>query len=353
MPGTPIGMNLPSNAEPSDILWHPRLNELFVVSDNGWVFRMSTEGSVTQSWFLGGDLEGVCVAQPESNFIYVAIEVPYRIYEFDFEHGIVTRIFDLGAWIQTPANQGIEALTYIPASGTGAPGRFLVGLQFDGSIHEFNLPISSPSTQVIPLGVWTPVPGRTDLAAMAYEPGSNVLYLVYDYADLLRAVRPNGDFINEWVLPGEEQEGIALEIRSCSLFVAEDTGPVWRFSDFPAMDSDIDGVPDCMDRCPDTPPRSAVNASGCSCLQLDEDYDGVDDCDDWCDDTPWPETADWRGCSCSQRDTDGDGVNDCADACPETRPNTHVDGHGCPIPVRPTSDVDQSLPIVEGHDFSD
>ncbi len=370
LPGTPIGMNLPANAEPSDIVWHPRLNELFLVSDNGWLFRMTADGAIVRSWFVGGDLEGLCVARPEKDLIYLAVEVPYRIHEFDFERGIVTRTFDLSPWIQTPSNQGIEALTYIPDSESGAPGRFLVGVQFDGSIHEFDLSIDSTSTHVTQLAAWTPVPGRTDLAAMSYDAGSNLLYLVYDYADLLRAIRPNGDLVNEWQLPGEEQEGIALNPMNCDLFIAEDTGPVWRFADFPASDLDMDRVPDCRDRCPDTPPRSAVDANGCACVQQDDDNDGVDNCTDWCDGTPWPETPDWRGCSCSQWDSDGDGVNNCADACahtpwpeppdasgcscsqrdgdgdgvddcrdecPSSTPGTRVDFVGCPLSAHPTA----------------
>jgi len=343
VPGTPIGMNLPADVEPSDIIFHPRLHQLFVVSDNGWLYQMSPDGSVIENWFIGGDLEGLCVANPEKNTIYVAVEVPYRIYEFDFEQGEVTRTFDLSPWIQTPWNLGIEALTYIPGSapGAGGVGRFLVGLQLDGSIHEFRLPLGSTTDEISFLGTWTPVPGRVDLAAMAYDRGTDILYLVYDDANLLRAIRPNGAFVNEWQLPGEEQEGIALDSANCDLYIAQDTGQVLRYSNFPASDSDMDNVPDCRDLCPNSPPRSAVNADGCACVELDDDHDGVDDCDDWCDGTPTSEAADWRGCSCSQIDSDGDGVNNCRDQCPDTRPNTPVDRRGCPLNDHPVGDVDQ------------
>jgi OOP family OmpA-OmpF porin len=62
-------------------------------------------------------------------------------------------------------------------------------------------------------------------------------------------------------------------------------------------DTDNDGVPDSIDRCPDTPLNSPVDQYGC------------------------------------ELDSDGDGVVDRLDECPDTPPNTEVDNVGCPIPV--------------------
>ena len=63
-------------------------------------------------------------------------------------------------------------------------------------------------------------------------------------------------------------------------------------------DSDRDGVPDTLDRCPGTPPATQVD--------------------------PY-------GCAIAVTDTDGDGVPDARDRCPNTRAGLQVDANGCAI----------------------
>jgi OOP family OmpA-OmpF porin len=58
-------------------------------------------------------------------------------------------------------------------------------------------------------------------------------------------------------------------------------------------DSDGDGVPDCRDKCPNTPKGVKVNADGCP---LDTDGDGVPDHLDECPDTPKGATVNSVGC---------------------------------------------------------
>jgi OOP family OmpA-OmpF porin len=58
-------------------------------------------------------------------------------------------------------------------------------------------------------------------------------------------------------------------------------------------DSDGDGVPDDMDKCPDTPKDVKVDADGCP---LDTDGDGVPDYMDKCPQTPPGATVDEVGC---------------------------------------------------------
>lgn len=65
------------------------------------------------------------------------------------------------------------------------------------------------------------------------------------------------------------------------------------------VDSDGDGVPDELDKCPDTPKGFKVGPDGC-CL-----------------------------------DSDGDGIRDCLDKCPDTPKGVEVDKDGCPIVVVP------------------
>jgi len=87
-------------------------------------------------------------------------------------------------------------------------------------------------------------------------------------------------------------------------------------------DQDKDGVKDNVDRCPDTPAGTRVEATGCP----DADGDGVPDSADRCANTPTGAKIDAIGCS----DADGDGVVDPQDRCPNTPAGTQVDATGCP-----------------------
>jgi OOP family OmpA-OmpF porin len=60
------------------------------------------------------------------------------------------------------------------------------------------------------------------------------------------------------------------------------------------FDSDKDGVPDSIDRCPVTTANAVVNQYGC---ELDGDRDGIADELDRCWDTPLNAVADTNGCS--------------------------------------------------------
>ena len=89
-------------------------------------------------------------------------------------------------------------------------------------------------------------------------------------------------------------------------------------------DTDLDGVPDKKDKCPNTPKGAMVDATGCP---IDTDGDGVFDGLDQCPGTPKGATVDAHGCP---TDTDGDGVFDGLDQCPDSPKGATVDAKGCP-----------------------
>lgn len=115
-------------------------------------------------------------------------------------------------------------------------------------------------------------------------------------------------------------------------------------------DSDGDGVMNSRDRCPGTPPSTAVDASGCT-RRADTDNDGVIDINDICPGTPAGAKVDVNGCSGTEpkdstavpavpspsadrasagnSDLDGDGVANAVDRCPSSRPGETVDAVGC------------------------
>jgi OmpA-OmpF porin, OOP family len=81
------------------------------------------------------------------------------------------------------------------------------------------------------------------------------------------------------------------------------------------LDADGDGVPDGLDRCPDSPPGLPVGPDGCP---LDSDGDGIPDHLDECPNTPPGAKVLPNGCA-----LEGD--------CRRPRPGEQVDANGCAI----------------------
>jgi hypothetical protein len=235
LPGVSIGVNLPASYETSGIVWHSRLQKLLLVSDGGTVSSMNADGTGVTNWSVGGDLEGITVAQPQSSFVYLGIEHPDSICEFNIATGTVTRTFSLTNWMTGPDNSGLEALAFVPDANNPEGGIFYVGLQDTGQIFQFQLSIlsSTTKTDVTHVGTIAALNNVNDISDLYYEANQGVLYAIYDSANLLRAMKPDGTLIKEWTLPGSDQEGLTL--NGSNLYVGEDYGNggnVIRYSNF-------------------------------------------------------------------------------------------------------------------------
>jgi len=225
LPGTQVG-SLAAGYETSGIAWHEGLRRVLVVSDGGIYSSMNADGSGIVDRVIPGDLEAVCVADPLSDLVYVGVEHPDGVLEVDAATGVVTRRFDLTPWMTGAANQGLEALAFVPSSGSPEGGLFYAGLQADGRIYVFELPIvtSGAGTSVRFERTITLDAGLTDLAGLSYDRDAGVLLAVFDGPDRLVAATTAGQVLRRWDLPGTEQEAVCF--HDGDLFIGEDHGGV-------------------------------------------------------------------------------------------------------------------------------
>jgi len=265
--GTEIGGNLPGGYEPSGIVWHERLGLLFLVGDGGQVSRMDENGGAVMTWSPGGDIEGIAVADPENDYIYLGIENPDSIREFDISQGELTgATWSLTTWMTGASNQGLEALTFVPNGyhpydDSDSGGLFYAGLQADGKIYVFDIDLSS-SGSVSHVHTITPFPGRADISGLHYCSGTGTLYAIFDSWNLLMEMEADGTFVAECALAGNDQEGFTLKPACPSAvttaFIAEDTGKeVWKYESFPV---DCLPTPTPTPSVPPTPTPSPTSA---------------------------------------------------------------------------------------------
>lgn len=218
----------PGNAEPSGLIQMDM--GLIVASDNGRIYVLDEQGNMINDFQPGGDIEGLTTMDPSSSIIYLGIENPDAIKEFDLSTGQLTgEEWDLTPWMSSSEdNQGLEALTY-------ADGHFYAGLQADAHIYEFELLPGGSVNFIQEFGTYY----SSDLAGLYYDETTGLLYSVYDsrnrlvVTDLLN----NNTVVERYNLPGHDQEGITLELYpSTTMYIAHDKGPgaVFSYGNFPS-----------------------------------------------------------------------------------------------------------------------
>jgi len=235
--------NLGSDYEPSGIVYHSNREQLILVGDDGDVTTLDTDGSNVNNWNPGGDIEGVTIIDPTTNYVYIGIEHPDSIKEFDLSSGAFTgKQWTLTAWMTGDNNRGLEALTFVPNrthsyNNSSSGGLFYAGLQQDGKIYVFDVDTTT-SESVAYVDTITVNPSRTDISGLDYNSETNLLYVVFDAFDELVEMELDGTVANTYTLPGNDQEGIGI-VSSCpnttaNVYVAEDVGPeVWAYGDYP------------------------------------------------------------------------------------------------------------------------
>ncbi len=223
--GTLISSTLTSTLPPSGRAFEPSdaafvNGQLVLVSDEGDIASMNADGSSLSEWKFstGADLEGIAV---NGDTAYLLHERNRDVYAVSLSTHAAIATYDLSPWIAGDDNLGPEALAYVD-------GLLYVGHQVTGTIYKFDLTSGTPVLRgTIETGI--------GLSAMS-KAGDDKLYAMG--SGMLRAYAADMTY-TEYRLPSglNKPEGVALSVDcaagTASLFIADDSGPVYRYDRFP------------------------------------------------------------------------------------------------------------------------
>ena len=227
--------------EPSGICFHPQRKTLFVVSDEGEIAEIETDGTPVFNLKIPGDLEGVTV-NPQSGLLYIICEGRDVILEFDPDKKEVIRKFPMNREFEGDPNflqkqeedydNGIESIAFVSDENHPEGGTFYIGNQWDPScIMEVLVPLKSSQTETAEARIIRVLPFKMDdPAAMYYDSKTRLLNVVSDADNILVEITLEGKLVKEYAFLGDNQEGITLDDEGY-LYIAQDEGGIIKVKD--------------------------------------------------------------------------------------------------------------------------
>ena len=230
--------------ESSGITFHTVRNTIFVVSDEGELHEMRTDGRPVRSKSLQQtDLEGITM-NPSTGLLYAVVEGDDAILEIAPQTFEITRRFEInrefeGRELLRKGGMGLEAIAFVPSDSHPEGGTFWVGNQ------SFSLkPNREPSVVcevAVPLSSTNPSPPEgkivsffplsiIDISGIAYDSSRHCLIVVSDTTNLLVEVTRDGTVLRQHLLPGNDQEGITLDSEGF-MYIAQENGEVIKIED--------------------------------------------------------------------------------------------------------------------------
>jgi uncharacterized protein YjiK len=231
-------------AEPSGITYHSARKSLFIADDSGSIYETRLDGTLVQSKALNElDIEGITV-NPNTGLLYAAVEGDETIIELDPESLSIQREFSIarnfdGEQILKKGGMGIEAIAFVPDASHPEGGTFWIGNQ------SFSLkPKNEPSVVcevVVPLrsGTERKAEGTIihayrmnfiDISGLAYDAQGDFLVLISDMSNLLVELKREGTILGQYLLPGDEQEGVVLDGLGY-MYIAQESGEIIKLAD--------------------------------------------------------------------------------------------------------------------------
>jgi uncharacterized protein YjiK len=214
--------------EPSGVVFHPQLGRIFAVGDEGSLAELDASGKKIDSRPFAGNLEDVAVHAPSGDLVLLS-EQESELIVYDPKAGREKKRWrmDVTAVLgQAPgkANQGFEGLAFRPERGRPGGGVFylahqrtpsmIVGLAFDPAAAGGTLGGGAVVSR------W-PLADYEDLTAVAYAPSLGRVLVLTDKTDRILVLTENGGVESEVAVPGEQQEGLAVDANG-DVWIADD-----------------------------------------------------------------------------------------------------------------------------------
>lgn len=222
--------------EPSGIAYHPLLDHLFVVGDEGRVVELDTHGAVLRRFSFRGNLEDVAFHPPSGSLVLLS-EKRSELILYDPAAGQEIRRWRMDSRAllgrePEERNLGFEGLAFredptLPGGGMfylvhqRAPA-LVVTLAFDVAGSERTIDAAAVVNR------WSLKPNK-DLTAATFVGSLDRLLVLTDTRERLLVVRPDGSLEAEVVLPGLQQEGLCLD-GAGNLWVADERAGLLRFN---------------------------------------------------------------------------------------------------------------------------
>lgn len=227
--------------EPSGICFHPHRKTLFVVSDEGEIAEIETDGTPVFNKKIPGDLEGVTV-NPQSGLLYIVHEGVDVILEFDPDKKEVIREFPINREFEGNPNylekqeeewdNGVESIVFIENKDHPEGGTFYVGNQIDPPrIMEVFVPLKSSKAERAEARIIRVLPFEMDdPAALFYDTKTGLLNVVSGFDNILVELTLDGKIVKEYAFLGNDQEGLARDDEGY-LYIAQDSGGIIKVKD--------------------------------------------------------------------------------------------------------------------------
>ena len=223
--------------EPSGVTYHPQRDTLFVVGDSGTLTEVKTDGTLVrqEKVLSGASFEGVTV-DPATGLLYVALEGHDKILEISPDEFAVLRDIEIdkmfeGKELIKKGGGGLEGIVFVP---NNSGGTFYLTNQSDELTGNdpsiiFEIEIDNSADKPVARIVRYFSTGITDMSGLFYLPGDDQLLVISDDNNLLLTVSPTGEVMQMVALPGEHQEGIAIDNQGY-LYIGEDSDSVVKYA---------------------------------------------------------------------------------------------------------------------------
>ena len=226
--GSPEVVAVAGLREASGIAWHPARRRFFVVGDRGTLAEIERTGAVAAIHHVSGNLEDVTVHGPSGRLVLLA-EKEGELVVWDPATASETARFALdvaGVLGREPAdrNQGFEGIVF--RAEAGRPGGGVFHLVHQRKPARLVTIVFDPTGPARTLGAADVLARHAlkpyeNLTAVAWSDTLGRLLVIAESADRLLVVSLDGTIDADLPLPGEQQEGLALDPEG-ALWVADE-----------------------------------------------------------------------------------------------------------------------------------